>query len=413
MQDDDDDTSNLRDLLCSPSDYSWGALDTDPISVAEDHFKATHRTHRWLCNGHVLRLDAPEDAIGNLAIFKFAWRHSQPVVMGGVGGWLEAPLWRPPTFAELPDHGLDPANPEATSAVTNGQTLKKFFDGFDEVKRRPLGDNGEPLCLKLRDNWPAQEDHFLELLPDQVKDILKNLPLPEYTDRDGILNLAARLPDSFVRLDLGPRLWGGYVKSTYPMQYNVSDSFHLCVHTGRDAREDLAKSLEATPHCDSSCVERVRGSGTAEVAALWQVFHPNHADKIKKFILDNCKTPADNKNKTTSTTTKNPLYEQTMFLKERHLEKLAEEEGIKPWVFVQHKGEGVAIPAGAPFQIRLVQAALMVQTDFVSPEHIRQAMQISHGLDKHQFDDRLQVKNLVFHACKDALSVLYNPDNKK
>jgi hypothetical protein len=30
--------------------------------------------------------------------------------------------------------------------------------------------------------------------------------------------------------------------------------------------------------------------------------------------------------------------------------------------------------------------------------------------DVQQFDDRLQVKNIIFHACKDALSVLQKPE---
>lgn len=345
----------------------------------------------------MLRLENADDK-GSLDLFQFSWRHSQPVLIGGLGDRLDQKLWQADNFSNLPDHGFDPANPE-TSAVTNSQTLKKFFEGFDSVGKRPVGDNGEPLCLKLRDNWPIQEDQLLELIPNHYKDILKNLPLREYMDREGVLNLASRLPDCFVRLDLGPRLWGGYAKSSYPLQYNVSDTLHICVRTGSDVREDVVEALEAAK-CDTSCVSRVRDN-RAKVGALWQVFHPSHADKIKAFILKTCKP--DGKPRP-----KDPLYEQTLYLKDRHLEKLAEEEGIRPWVFTQLQGEGVVIPAGAPYQVRILQTALLAQTEFVSAEHMAQAMEISHS-DIAQFDDRLQVKNLVFHACKDALSVLYNP----
>lgn len=42
------------------------------------------------------------------------------------------------------------------------------------------------------------------------EDLMDNLPLPEYTKRDGRLNLAARLPNFFVRPDLGPKMYNAY-----------------------------------------------------------------------------------------------------------------------------------------------------------------------------------------------------------
>lgn len=42
---------------------------------------------------------------------------------------------------------------------------------------------------------------------------MENLPLPEYTKRDGRLNLAARLPNFFVRPDLGPKMYNAYGES--------------------------------------------------------------------------------------------------------------------------------------------------------------------------------------------------------
>ena len=347
----------------------------------------------------MLRLDQLASP-GSLQLFQFSWRHCQPVLVTGLADRLDPGLWTPEKLTDLPDHGFDPANPE-TSAVTAGETLKVFFEGLGDASKRTGGDDAK--ILRLRDNWPVQEDQFLELAPNHFKDIVKNLPLREYTDREGVLNLGSRLPESFVRLDLGPRLWGGYGRSTYNMQYNVSDSLHWCVYTGTDKRDDVVDTLVASK-CDNASVERVRAE-PREVAALWHVFHPSQAETVKAFILKTFKAQ-DGKARP-----KDPLYEQIMYLKDRHLEKLAEEEGIRPMVFTQFKGDGVAVPAGAPFQVRLVQAALFTQTEFISPEHMAQAMDISHS-DIQQFDDRLQVKNLVFHACKDALSVLYNQETK-
>lgn len=81
------------------------------------------------------------------------------------------------------------------------------------------------MILKLKD-WPPAED-FSEILPEHFEDLMGNLPLPEYTRRDGVLNLSSRLPDFFVKPDLGPKM------------YNAYGEFHRCweVISPRGARE--------------------------------------------------------------------------------------------------------------------------------------------------------------------------------
>lgn len=48
------------------------------------------------------------------------------------------------------------------------------------------------------------------LVFSRYDDLMKNLPLPEYSDPEGNLNLASHLPSFFVRPDLGPRLCCAY-----------------------------------------------------------------------------------------------------------------------------------------------------------------------------------------------------------
>lgn len=50
---------------------------------------------------------------------------------------------------------------------------------------------------------------------------MDNLPLPEYTKRDGRLNLASRLPNFFVRPDLGPKMYNAYGKNNVWWNYFV------------------------------------------------------------------------------------------------------------------------------------------------------------------------------------------------
>jgi hypothetical protein len=44
---------------------------------------------------------------------------------------------------------------------------------------------------------------------------------------------------------------------------------------------------------------------------------------------------------------------------------------------------------------------------------MRQVMRLSFTDIGQQFDDRLQVKNVVFHSRKDALSILERPDKEE
>jgi len=401
------DSSTLRDLL-KPNQQSGkdasGKVNTEMCSkrmnLAETQVQFDAK-HQWLCDGYVLRLEEA-DAINNISLFKFIWRRCQPVIVSGLLEKMEKKLWHHQHLQELPDHIFSSVNAES-STITHGQSIKKFVEGFDDISKRPQNENGDPLTLRFRENWPAQEDHFGELFPNQFKDIMKNLPIPAYTEREGVLNLSSRLPECFVRLDLGPRLWGGYAKSTYNLQYNVSDAIHILTHTSenRDLKGDLLETLK-TMGCDGISLKIARDN-PGKVGAVWHVFHPSDADRIKEFLNKNLKLDPKNK-------PRDLLFENSVYLKERLMEKMSNELGIKPWTFVQMYGDGVLIPAGAPYQIKVLNASLFCQSEFVSPEHIDISVCRSIA-DIHQFDDRLQIKNLVFHSCKDAISVLENNED--
>ena len=325
------------------------------------------------------------------------WKRSQPVIVAKVGQSLDNKLWQPSILSEIPDHNHDPAFPD-TSAVTHGQTIKTFFDGYNNISKRPVGDNGEILNLRFKENRPSQEDHFAELLPNQYKDLMENLPLREYTSREGVLNLASRLPDCFVRLDLGPRLWGGYSKATYNLQYNVSDAVHVMVHSHKDSKSEVVMDVLKSSGCDIELM-KLAETNSNKIGALWHVFHPKDAEKIKEFVNANIKDPKKKP--------RDPLWIGTIYLKEKLLEKLKSEHGIQPWTLTQCQGDGIIIPSGAPYQVKILNSSVYVQSEFVSPEHMKDSMKLSFSDVLN--DDRLQVKNVVFHACKDALSVLENP----
>lgn len=89
-------------------------------------------------------------------------------------------------------------------------------------------------------------EDFSEMLPTRFKDLLQGLPLPEYTHRTGVFNIASRLPDYFVRPDLGPKMYNAYGSALHPMvgstnlHLDISDAVNLILYVGipKDDTED-------------------------------------------------------------------------------------------------------------------------------------------------------------------------------
>lgn len=191
--------------------------------------------HSWHCSGYLLRL-ADSTNPGNLQMFQEQWKRGQPVIVSGVGHKLSKDLWSPESFSR--DFGSKSNNLIncMSNKVVPCQKMKKFWDGFEHAKQRLKDEKGDPMLLKLKD-WPPGDD-FAKLLPDRFDDLMSALPLGEYTRRDGILNLAARLPNVFCKPDLGPKMYIAYGsgwhldQGTTNLHLDVSDAVNVMVHVG-------------------------------------------------------------------------------------------------------------------------------------------------------------------------------------
>lgn len=74
-------------------------------------------------------------------------------------------------------------------------------------------------------------------------------------------------------------------------------------------------------------------------------------------------------------------------------------------------GDAVFIPAGAPHQVKNLQSCIKVAGDFVSPENVKNCFNLTQEFrllsDTHMnHEDKLQIKNIIYHAVKDALATL-------
>lgn len=160
-------------------------------------------------------------------------------MVSGVHHKLNTELWKPESFRkEFGEQEVDLVNCRTNEIIT-GATVGDFWDGFEDVPNRLKNDKEkEPMVLKLKD-WPPGED-FRDMMPSRFDDLMANIPLPEYTRRDGKLNLASRLPNYFVRPDLGPKMYNAYglitpedrKYGTTNLHLDVSDAANVMVYVG-------------------------------------------------------------------------------------------------------------------------------------------------------------------------------------
>lgn len=392
-------------------------------NLTETSAKYPDVPHSWLCDGRLLRLHDGQQK-GNLQIFQEQWKRGQPVLVSLANKQMNLDLWKPHMFSEEFGSIENEVVNCRTGDVIIGHTMSEFWDGFDVLKKRPVDSDQEPMLLKLKD-WPPGDD-FSELLPSRFQDLMKALPLPEYTHRNGKLNLASRLPDFSVRPDLGPKMYNAYGSSHFPkeattnLHLDISDAVNMMVYVGipgdgpggKKSEEDAAVKAIDDADCDSITKRRVRESHEIP-GALWQIYDAHDADKIRDFLNKVAKERGES-----IENDHDAIHDQSWYIDKELGDRLLKEYGVQGYTIVQCLGDAIFIPAGAPHQVRNLHSCIKVAEDFVSPEHLNHCFrltqefrQLSETHSNHE--DKLQVKNIVYHAVKDAVAVLreHDPDD--
>ncbi|XP_039299530.1 lysine-specific demethylase 3B isoform X2 [Nilaparvata lugens] len=368
--------------------------------------------HLWLCDGKLLQLLVADNP-GNHSIFQDQWKRGQPVMVSNVTKNMDMSLWHPNAFAR--DFGDDKCLLVncLTGKIVPNQPMRKFWEGFDSLAKRLKDEKGQPMALKLKD-WPPTED-FSKILPNRFNDLMKVLPLKEYTMRDGSLNLVSRLPDCFARPDLGPKMYTAYAtagqhKGTTNLHLDISDAVNVMIYVSipEDASEeeytDAMRAIDEA-NCDILTRRRVRESGILP-GALWHIYLARDADKIRDFLnkvaLERGARlqPHDD-----------PIHDQTWYIDSELQKRLYREYNVQGFPIIQCQGDAVFIPAGAPHQVKNLHNCIKVAEDFVSPENVSHCFHLTQEFrelpDTHSnHEDKLQIKNIMYHAVKDSLRVL-------
>ncbi|XP_050534930.1 lysine-specific demethylase 3A [Daktulosphaira vitifoliae] len=383
--------------------------------------RTTSVPHTWLCDGRLLRLLDPKN-VDNCYLFQDQWKRGQPVIVSDVGKNLNSSLWHPESFSrDFGDQKNDLINCASGKLVPN-QPMSKFWNGFENASERLCDNRGNSMLLKLKD-WPPSAD-FAETLPDRFQDLMNSLPLKEYTHRDGKFNLASRLPEGFVRPDLGPKMYTAYgnagtkykLLGTTNLHLDISDAVNVMVYVAitKNCKEfdynwHVKEALQVIEEagCDILTKKRVYEQGEIP-GALWHIYHASDADCIRDFLnkvsIEQGIFPEQHHD---------PIHDQSHYLDAYLRERLFKEYGVKGYPIVQCYGDAVFIPAGAPHQVRNLHNCIKVAEDFVSPENVHHSFRMTQEFrdltDSHtNHEDKLQIKNIVFHAIKDSLSVLMN-----
>uniref|UniRef100_A0A8C1MFK4 Lysine-specific demethylase n=1 Tax=Cyprinus carpio TaxID=7962 RepID=A0A8C1MFK4_CYPCA len=373
-----------------------------------------HTSHSWLCDGRLLCLQDPSNS-NNWKIFRECWKQGQPVLVSGIHKNLKEHLWKPESFSgEFGDQDVDLVNCR-NCAIISDVKVRDFWDGFQVISKRLQGGDGQPMVLKLKD-WPPGED-FRDMMPTRFDDLMENLPLPEYTKRNGRLNLASRLPNFFVRPDLGPKMYNAYGListedrrvGTTNLHLDVSDAVNVMVYVGipEGDSDQEKKVMQTIEEGDVDDVTKRRVYEAKEKpGALWHIYAAKDAEKIRELLRkvgeeQGQENPPDH----------DPIHDQSWYLDQTLRRRLYEEYGVQGWSIVQFLGDAVFIPAGAPHQVHNLYSCIKVAEDFVSPEHVKHCFRLTqefrHLSTTHtNHEDKLQVKNIIYHAVKDAVGTL-------
>ncbi|XP_072257186.1 lysine-specific demethylase 3B [Pyxicephalus adspersus] len=379
-----------------------------------------HTSHSWLCDGRLLCLHDPSNK-NNWKIFRECWKQGQPVLVSGVQKKLKSELWKPEAFSlEFGDQDVDLVNCR-NCAIISDVKVRDFWDGFEVIEKRLRSEDGSPMVLKLKD-WPPGED-FRDMMPTRFEDLMENLPLPEYTKRDGRLNLASRLPSYFVRPDLGPKMYNAYGLitaedrrvGTTNLHLDVSDAVNVMVYVGipigaSGYDEEVLRTIDEGD-ADEVTKKRIH-DGKEKPGALWHIYAAKDAEKIRELLRkvgdeQGQENPSDH----------DPIHDQSWYLDQALRKRLYDEYGVQGWAIVQFLGDAVFIPAGAPHQVHNLYSCIKVAEDFVSPEHVKHCFRLTqefrHLSNTHtNHEDKLQVKNIIYHAVKDAVGTLRAHESK-
>ncbi|KAJ7031763.1 hypothetical protein C8F04DRAFT_959876 [Mycena alexandri] len=297
--------------------------------------------------------------------FRLAWACSKPLLVTDVGQQLKLP-WTPKFFIEK--YGATKCLiSECQTDQTKCTNVAAFFKTFGEQTARKGS-------WKLKD-WPPASD-FQAMFPELYDDFSQAVPMPSYTRRDGVLNLASHFPLNAVAPDLGPKMYNAHAnleesscQGSTRLHMDMADAVNLMTYAAPDS--------DGAPGC-----------------AAWDLFEADDSDKLRKFLQHEFAIEEGD-----------PIHSQQVYLDDAARRRLWREYGVKSYRVYQTAGQAVFIPAGCAHQVRNLADCIKVAIDFVSPENIRRCEQLTQEFREQNHarawkEDVLQLRTMMWFAWK-------------
>jgi len=296
--------------------------------------------------------------------FRKVWSLGAPLVVTGLGEKFGI-RWRPEHFREK--HGAQNCSiVECQTDASKRVTVGEFFGYFGKYE-------GRTERWKLKD-WPSSPD-FKAASPDLFEEFQKGVPMPNYTRRDGVLNIASHFPSNTVMPDLGPKMYVA-LATTDEEDSKGSTRLHM----------DMADGVNIMVHSES------RPDGSPGVAA-WDLFRAEDADRLRRFL----------KRRFGSNGQHDPILSQQYYLDAQLRKELYDDYGIKSHRVYQRPGDAVFVPAGCAHQVANLADAIKVAVEFVSPKNIARCEKLTGEFrEQNQSmvwkEDSLQLRTMMWFA---------------
>ncbi|CAO1620852.1 unnamed protein product [Sympodiomycopsis kandeliae] len=296
---------------------------------------------------------------------------------------------------------------DATNAVV---TVSDFFSTFGQdadTKKSILG-NG---IWKLKD-WPPSSA-FDDTFPDLYRHFNISLPMPDYTRRDGRMNISAHFPKNANVPDLGPKMYNAWpsredqvAKGSTRLHMDIADAVNIMYYAAPCATTQEEEESEDDEYSE----EKKKRSGSA----AWDIFPARDSHKIRDYLRRTRKGVP---------TWEDPIHSQKYFLDNDDRRSLWTSYGVRSWRIYQRPGDSVFIPAGCAHQVCNLTDCMKIAVDFVSPENVTRCFNLtsefrlmSNNLVKSWKEDVLQLKSMLWHswrACRAMEGYKYTSQPRK
>ncbi|KAI5122159.1 hypothetical protein M0805_007058 [Coniferiporia weirii] len=297
-------------------------------------------------------------------VFAAQWARGTPLVVTGLLNRF-ALRWTPDYFIKT--YGPQPCIILECQTDSNKKvTVGEFFSCFGKYE-------GRSECWKLKD-WPPSAD-FKTVFPELYDDFSRAVPIPNYSRRDGAMNIASHFPINTIAPDLGPKMYNAYAsnedkgtKGSTRLHMDMADAVNIMVHSETTA--------DNAPGC-----------------AVWDIFRAEDSVHLRSFFKRHFKGQYQN----------DPIHAQTFYLDMDLRGQLFEEFGVRSFRIYQRPGEAVFIPAGCAHQVCNLADTIKVACDFVSPENIERCETLTREFRAQNQslvwkEDVLQLRSMMWFA---------------